>query len=772
MLKKLLLLAGLTLLLYPSYAQVKEYRGGDLIHGKFLGESLPLIEFSNPIGEDDPAGEKPVEAVKNFDSRKNYGPITHNPNKQIDPVYEGLSVPKRAVTRYPSVLLDGLSGNTQPPDPSGAAGPGQFLEIAHFTRYRLYDSLGNVLIGATQTNALWSQFGLTGCGDPIVMYDKEAGRWFISEFACQGNVLLIAISSNSDAGGTYYSYEFNTPNFPDYPKYGIWHDAYYCTTNESTSTLYAMERDSMIVGASARMIRRTVPSLGGFGFQTLTPSDWDGTEPDQSLPATAWRHVDDEAHSPGTADPTKDYVEYWEFTPNFNNPGSSLLSGPERIDVAEFDSDINGYFAFSGIIQPHPSISLDPLREVFMQKLQFRDMGSYDVMMGAHVTDVDGNDWAGMRWYEFRKYDTTDWIVHQQGTYAPDLANRWMGCVSMDKHGNIALAYNVASSTIFPSLRYTGRLAGDPLGTMTMEEQEISTGFANNPSIRYGDYSAISINPSDDETFWFIGEFNPASAWSTGIAKFKLGYDCNALYATGGLIRDNVCADTNIAEIAIAGTGGFGSYEYSIDNVNWQSNGLFTNVPGGTYRLLVRDADSTHCVVSIPGVQVADIPQIVVIAQTVDPSSATSFDGQVTLQAFNSTNYTYSLDGVNYQTDNLFTGLNVGSYVGYVRDGKGCVGVDSFELKVATGLQGTQNSNLNIYPNPNDGSFWIELQGGIEQELEALSLFHLDGRKLEDLDLRQGKRLRVNDLMPGLYLLVGKDQNQRTVFTERIVVNN
>ncbi len=774
--RKLFVLLLLGHFFFAGNAQEKEYKGADLIHGIYLGKSLPLIKTSNPVGKNEEVIESKRKERENFMARKNHGPILFNSRNQVDPLHDP-STPVRENTKFPELIMEGIPyQGVDPPDPSGAIGAGRYLIMTNAgfgSRYQIFDSIGNPLTGVTGSNGFWSQFGKTGCGDPIVMYDKQANRWFLSEFACQGNTLLMAISTTSDPGGSYNSYQFTTPNFPDYPKYGIWHNSYVCTSNEAASTIYLFERDSMIIGSPARMLRFTVPNLSAFGFQTLTPVDWDGTEPDPSKPASAWRHVDDEAHFPGTADPNSDYIEYWEVIPDFDTASNSVLVGPKTITVSEFDSDINGYFLFWGITQPNSSTTLDPLREVLMQKVQYREMDSFEVAVAAHVTDVDSTDWAGMRWYEFRRLDTGDWFLYQEGTYAPDGDNRWMGCAAMDKHGNIALAYNVSSTTTFPSLRYTGRLKDDPLGQMTMEEQEIATGFAPNSSFRYGDYNSISIDPRDDETFWFTGEFNQVSSWSTEIVKFKLGYDCGGLYATGGLIKDNLCPDTIEAEVSIVGSGGFGNYEYSLDGVNYQNDTLFTGLTGGIYKLFVRDPDSTHCVVSIPRVKVSSPAPIIIQGIVTDPSSTSSMDGEIRVNVFPiAGSYTYSLDGVVYQTSNQFTGLGGGTYIVYVLNSNGCLAQDTFSL-VPLGIKGAlKEGSVKIFPNPNRGSFSVKLvETNITEGLVA-EMVTMKGSLVQSQEFTGVSEIRFSGLRGGFYFLLLKNGDGDLLYSEKVLIQN
>jgi len=421
-----------------------------------------------------------------------------------------------------------------PPDTVGDVGTDHYIQMIN----GIIDTV--VAVYDKHTGSILSTFGLTslgdcatGFGDPIVLYDHAADRWFLSEFG-PGYSLCIFISTTPDPLWTYYSYQFNTPLFPDYPKYAVWPDAYYATANENSlsqppsPSVYALDRTAMLAGAEATSQRFTAPPLDGFSFQTLTPADWDGnTAPPAGSPNYFMRHVDTEAHGPAGF-PTEDFLEVWAFDVDWSTPANSSFVKIADISVAEFDSSICGLTAFAGIAMPRvpkcdlPSTSgLDPLREVVMWRLQYRNFGSHETLVGNLVTDVSGNDDAGVRWFELRKVGAGGWTLHQEGTYAPDSDSRWMGAIAMDGAGNIALGYNVSSSSTYPSLRYAGRLASDAPGTLPQGEHVLVDGSASNASNRYGDYAAMSVDPVDDCTFWFTGEYNTSPQWSTRIGAFK-----------------------------------------------------------------------------------------------------------------------------------------------------------------------------------------------------------------------------------------------------------
>lgn len=421
----------------------------------------------------------------------------------------------------------GFSG-VNPPDTTGAVGEKFFVQALNDfngTKYAVYNKADGTLAGGPFLLSSHLN-GPIGKGDPVVLYDHLAKRWLITEFARVGNKLLVYISPTDDplaAADQWNTYQFTTPQFPDYPKYGIWPNGYYVTSNEDDGpAVYALDRERMLAGQPARDAQRVVAGqLSGFGFQALTPCDLDGAPPADPSTFYFLRHHDDEVHNFDSRDATQDFLDMYEFRVDFDDKNNSTFNGPIEIPIAEIDSDLNGLLAFECFRQKGSTKKLDPLREVIMNRLQYRNFGTHETMVGSFVTDVDGNDHGGVRWFELRKTATQAWHVHQEGTYAPDGLDRWMSSIAMDGQGNIAMAYNVTSSMSFPSLRYTGRLASDPMGTMPQPERVLIEGSGANNEVRYGDYAHLSIDPVGDKRFWFTGEHNQTSEWSTRIGTFE-----------------------------------------------------------------------------------------------------------------------------------------------------------------------------------------------------------------------------------------------------------
>jgi hypothetical protein len=274
--------------------------------------------------------------------------------------------------------------------------------------------------------------------------------------------------------------------------------------------------------------------MAGFGFQALTPANLEGrTLPPPGSPAIFMRHRDDEIHNAGSNSPTEDYLEIFEFDVDWDTPANSTFTFIDSIAVAEFDSTLCGQFSFSCFPQPGGGVGLDPLREVIMYPLPYRNFGTHEVLVGNFVTDINGLDDGAIRWFELRRQPAGvgNWTLHQEGTFSYSLSyDRWMGSIGMDGAGNIALGYNFVNDTsTHASLGLTGREASDPLGVFTNSQPPIASGGGVNGSNRYGDYNSMSLDPVDDCTFWFTGEYNPTASWGTRVATFRFARCPNEL---------------------------------------------------------------------------------------------------------------------------------------------------------------------------------------------------------------------------------------------------
>lgn len=443
-------------------------------------------------------------------------------NKEIDlpadftdPVLQTQYSSSREITG-PIVNHDGV-GNVNgvyPPDTDGDVGPNHYFQMINLS-FAIWDKQGNQLYGPVDNSTLWNGFigpwTGTNDGDPIVLYDELADRWMASQFAINTSNgtywQLVAVSATPDPLGAYHRYAFQMPAFNDYPKLSVWPDAYYATFNMFGSYtrvgVAAFERDSMLAGVpDARMVYYNQPS----GTFSMLPADFDGTPPPAGAPCY-FAHLRTYSNQ---------NLEIYEFDVDWSNPANSSFTQVATLQPASFNPNLNG------IPQPGISTRLDDLAVMIMFRLQYRNFGDYQTLVANHTVNA-GSGRAGIRWYELRK-ETDNWYIYQQGTYAPpDGENRWMGSIAMNGNGDIALGFSRASSVTYPSVYYVGRRANAPLGEMNLDEIAIVSGTGSQSGIeRWGDYSCLSVDPSDDTTFWFTTEYQ-RSGWKTRIASFDFG---------------------------------------------------------------------------------------------------------------------------------------------------------------------------------------------------------------------------------------------------------
>ncbi len=461
----------------------------------------------------------------------------------LDPLVQ--DYPSVPIIPTPSQSFEGV-GNVNgvlPPDPNGDVGPNHYVQWVNLS-FAIYskgtpETPAALLYGPAAGNTLWTGFGgpceTRNDGDPIVLYDHLADRWVMSQLALPNSFFgflfapfyqCLAISATSDPTGAYYRYQFSFNKLNDYPKLGLWPDAYYMTMNQFSSIslqfvgqgVVAFDREKMLAGLPATMVYVDLASvdmnLGG-----MLPADLDGPAPSAGSPSY-FVQVDDDAwgYSP-------DELQLWRFHVDWTNPSASSFTGPALLPTSPFDSNLCSY-SRNCIPQPGTTAKVDAIADRLMYRLQYRNFGTHESLVVNHTVDVDGTDHAGIRWYEIRDPRTAP-VIYQQGTYAPDADHRWMGSAAMDGAGNIALGFSVSGPTTSPSVRYTGRLATDAPGAMTQGEADLTVGSGSqtHSSGRWGDYSMLAVDPSDDCTFWYTQEYyavTSAIGWRTRVGSFSL----------------------------------------------------------------------------------------------------------------------------------------------------------------------------------------------------------------------------------------------------------
>ena len=467
----------------------------------------------------------------------------------------------------PSEILanfDGVGAQfSAPPDPSGDVGPNHYVQMVN-VRYQVWNKNGAPLLGPLNINTIWN--GLPGPwsasndGDPIVLYDETADRWLLTQFALPNYpnapfYQMVAVSTTGDPTGSYYLYAYEFSSMPDYPKFGVWSDGYYMSANRFASgsgqylgTLAAVfDRAAMLTGAPATMILFN----NGTSTGSLLPSDCDGALPPAGMP-----NYFVEAYGTGG----NNNLEVFQFHTDWVTPANSTFTGPSLIPVASYSQP--GSAPQLGTTQ-----TLDMLSDRLMNRLQYRNFGSHQSMV-ACLTVNAGSSRAGMRWWELRNIGS-GWELYQEGTYAPiDNVYRWMGSIAMDANGNIALGYSASSPTIRPQIRYTGRLAGDPLGVMTITEGTIFAGNGSQTTglSRWGDYTQMAVDPVNN-SFWYTNEYIPSNGtfnWKTRIGNFSFGPGCPVDYPSNPFPADGAnTVSVNVPQITWQnGTGAINNELY------------------------------------------------------------------------------------------------------------------------------------------------------------------------------------------------------------------
>ena len=466
---------------------------------------------------------------------------------ELQKLWDESSAGSRARSRAKAAIRERVSINNpntgvSPGDPVVEVGANHVIYAVNSggsgTYFNVYDKAGALVAGPITFGSL-APAG-TACssdgGDPIVLYDRQAGRWFI--LALDSSNLCTYVSKTSDpVTGGWWSYNYPTPTLPDYPHCGVWNDAYVCGDNEGGAqvSLYAFDRANMLNGATARPAQRfaSIPKLAGYGFQMITPATFYGSA---AAPAgrkqIVARHRDDEAHDGAAADGAQDFLELYEMTIDWDTPANSGITALPRIGITEFNSWFRNYSTFATVPQPTSTTArLDPIREVLLNQLIYRNMGTHEAIVGTLATNQDPARSgtvvdSAVRWFELRKNGSGAWTLFQEGTFSPGDAetHHLMGTIAMDKFGNMALGYNITKTsapTKFATLGYTGRSVADAAGVMSLGENEIAIGAAVETSGRWGDYYQMTVDPVDDCTFWFVGMYRPTGGWQTRIQDFK-----------------------------------------------------------------------------------------------------------------------------------------------------------------------------------------------------------------------------------------------------------
>jgi subtilisin-like proprotein convertase family protein len=490
--------------------------------------ALAPIEINKPRHEDlfDEKGIKYGTGTKKTDD-----PLALK--SKLDATLSGLRTP-------PSVGFQGMPNISGfvPPDTEGAVGPLHFVQQINSTT-QIFLKDGTPTGAAFNTNTLWSGFGgrcqTDNSGDAIALYDEQADRWVLTQFAVGGSPELVcfAVSQTNDPTGAYHLYSVQTPRFPDYYKLGVWpaanNNAYFMGTNSGTQGAYdvfALDRERMLVGGTARPAQffQSFPNL-------LMPADSDGVLPPPD-DAPGYLYTIRDGGEPYFGSPPNDSIDIYEFFVDWSvlpNPTASInlaQSFTNSTGLVDFNWTVCGFFTSDCIPQLGTTQLIDSNSWWPQQRLQYRNYGIYGSLVGVWGVNAVAAPakHTAPRWFELRRYTPdTSWTIRQQGTFAPDANHRFSPSISMDESQNIGLGYSETSSAMFPGISYTVHDNDlDDLGVMEAEAEMFAGLGSQTFAARWGDYASMDVDPTDNCTFWFTTEYIESGNWKTYVGSFMV----------------------------------------------------------------------------------------------------------------------------------------------------------------------------------------------------------------------------------------------------------
>jgi hypothetical protein len=418
---------------------------------------------------------------------------------------------------------EGLKSKYLRSDNNIAVGPNhvvQMINSALFSSYiRVWNKTGDIIINKAN---MYDLVGEPDYGDPNIIYDEKADRWVITFLYSDSDARLIIMASvTNDPTGEWYYYDFETTGgFPDYEKVAVWGNSYVVTTAQANPNVYLLNRESILNGTGASpVIKFLIPKFKNIGWQAASPVQQTGSmDLPEGEPAIIWRVWDNWWHPPYSA---VDQLELFELDIDWATPLSATMTGPIALPIEVYNSNLCGINSNTCLEQPGTTVRLWPLSNFITDKSKYMNFGDYQSIVGVHVCRVNEAGTAGQRWYELRKYPGGEWYVYQQGTYSPTADHRFIGSISINEDGTIALGYNITSSTVYPGMRMTGRAVCDPINLMTAPEAISKNGTASNKTLDYGDYNSLVTDPVDG-SFWFSGQYNVSNKWSSNVVHFTV----------------------------------------------------------------------------------------------------------------------------------------------------------------------------------------------------------------------------------------------------------
>lgn len=483
------------------------------ISGPIVGEVAKAASFDGDVRSLPQVGPDAKTVLRELEVPRQLREDVTAPDPVVQTSDGPLAMPGASVSFKGLDLQDWGAG--WPPDTHGDVGPNHYVQAVN-TSIGIFNKSGTRLAAFT-FDTLFAGTG-TPCdssnrGDPYVLYDAVSDRWIVTDFSWSSTsgpfYECIAVSKTGDpvsGGWWFYGYVASSNALHDYPKLGVWADGIYMSANMFLNAssfngvkVWAFNRSDLISGAPLRSVAFTL----GTAYASLLPGNVRGAMPPAGTPAYFVSR-------------TTNALRLWKFSVNWTNQASSTFTGPTNFSVASYSTP-------SGRVPAKSGERLDTLGDRLMSALQYRNIGGVESLWVNHTVAV-GSTSTGVRWYEIRGMSGTP-AVYQQGTYAPNSLYRWMGSLAVDKQGNMAVGYSVSSKQMYPAIRYAGRLVSDTLGQLAQGEATLiaGTGSQSGGYNRWGDYSSMSVDPTNDCTFWFTTEYYETTGnnWQTRIGAFK-----------------------------------------------------------------------------------------------------------------------------------------------------------------------------------------------------------------------------------------------------------
>ena len=758
-------------------------------------EKAAYFDVSEPLRDKEPI--KPSERDRSWKDniiQNEFIPSTdfNEPNAPDPVIQDEIMGPRQA--RGPINNFEGMGNlnGVYPPDTDGDVGPNHYFQMINLS-FTIYDKEGNVLYGPADNSTLWDGFigPWTGSndGDPIVVYDQEADRWVASQFAVEtsdGNFYeLVAVSKTPDPTGEYYRYAFMYENFNDYPKLAVWKDSYVATYNmfNSSGTSFiggavaAFDRQAMLEGDPEAEQQFTQLSGEYYG---MLPADFDGDVPPDSVPAYIGHMKSDGERA----------IQLFEYSIDWEEPSNTEVTLEYELETESYNT------ASNDVPQPDTDQGLADFIGQMLYPLKFRTFDDHLSMVMNHAVVTSFQAEHGIRWYEVRNTDG-DWTIHQQSTFAPDDGlHRWMGSIAMNGNGDIALGYSVSDGEdMYPSIRYVARTADAPLGEMNVGEFVVVEGTSSQTfTDRWGDYAAMSVDPSDDETFWFTTEY-VSGGWNTRIVSFDMEPVQAPVVDAGP--DTTICEESIYTTTSASGqytseylweTGGTGNFvpnntelevNYLRSDEDIENGGTWLYLTGYGYDMGMETTDSLY-------LSIVSNPEI----ETGNDTTICNTSTYMTNPTVNSVNFlTWSTDGDGSfanpsQASTVYTpgeqDLENGE-VTLTLNGSAqspCEGSASDDVTitftVCTGVddQANANSEISIRPNPTDGKFSINLDTKTSGE-GLITISNMSGNEVYRKTTKTtgnniAENIDLSNLNEGVYLLRIELNNKS--FTDKIII--